>query len=157
MFYVPKINDFLEILTNEEKKDFVAIKFSEYFKSIREEKNLRKTAKSLYIFLTITNEVERYAKMMQWDYSNDCVHHCNIEILNLFDSELQLINTKHMIKNKLKELPSELRKFKVETILVLMYKKKNDGKIFHSNAKIIASDSEIDAAFKFMHQSIMTK
>ena len=43
MFYVPKINDFLEILTNEEKKDFVAIKFSEYFKSIREEK------------LTITN------------------------------------------------------------------------------------------------------
>ena len=113
MFYIPKINDFLEILTNEEKKDFVAIKFSEYFKSIREEQNLRKTAKSLYIFLTITNEVERYAKMMQWDYSNDCVHHCNIEILNLFDSELQLINTKHMIKNKLKELPSELRKLKV--------------------------------------------
>ena len=59
MFYVPKINDFLEILTNEEKKDFVAIKFSEYFKSIREEKNLRETAKSLYIFLTITNDAMR--------------------------------------------------------------------------------------------------
>ena len=59
MFYVPKINDFLEILTNEEKKDFVAIKFSAYFKSIREEKNLRKTAKSLYIFLTITNDAMR--------------------------------------------------------------------------------------------------
>ena len=59
MFYVPKINDFLEVLTNEEKKDFVAIKFSEYFKSIREEKNLRKTAKSLYIFLTITNDAMR--------------------------------------------------------------------------------------------------
>ena len=85
------------------------------------------------------------------------MHHCNIEILNLFDSELQLINTKNMIKNKLKESPSELRKFKVKTILVLVYKKKNDDKIFHSNAKIIASDSEIDAAFKFMHQSIMTK
>ena len=31
-------------------------------------------------------------------------------ILNLFDPELQLINTKLMIKNKLKELLSELKK-----------------------------------------------
>ena len=62
-----------------------------------------------------------------------------------------------MIKNKLKELLSELKKFKVQTILVLDYKKRNDSKIFHSSAKIIASDSDIDEAFKSMHQSIMTK
>ena len=40
MLYIPKINDYLEILTNEEAKDFVAINFSEYFKSIEEEKLL---------------------------------------------------------------------------------------------------------------------
>ena len=31
--------------------------------------------------------------------SNNCVHRYNVEILNLFDPELQLINTKPMIKN----------------------------------------------------------
>ena len=59
MLHIPKNNDYLEILTNEEAKDFVATNFSEYFKSIREE-NLRKVANSLYIFLTTSNEVEKY-------------------------------------------------------------------------------------------------
>ena len=53
-------------------QDFVAINFSEYFKCTREklysklneEHNLRKNVKSLYIFLTTPNEVEKYAKMM---------------------------------------------------------------------------------------------
>ena len=62
-----------------------------------------------------------------------------------------------MIKNKLKELLSELKKFKVQTILALDYKKRNDHKIFHLNAKLIASDSDIYEAFKFMHQIIMIK
>ena len=30
-------------------------------------------------------------------------------------------------------------------------------KIFHSSAKLIASDSDIDQVFQFIHQSIMTK
>ena len=30
-------------------------------------------------------------------------------------------------------------------------------KIFHSSTKLIASDSDIDEAFKSMHQSIITK
>ena len=63
-----------------------------------------------------------------------------------------------MIKNKLKELLSELKKFKVQTILLLHYKyKKRNCKIFHSSAKLNASDSDIDEAFKSMHHSIMTK
>ena len=45
------------------------------------------------------------------------MHHYNVEILNIFDPKLQLINTKPMIKNKLKEWLSELEKFKVQTIL----------------------------------------
>ena len=54
----------------------------------------------------------------------------NIKILNLFHPELQLINTNSIIKNELKELLSDLKKFKVQAKLVLQYKKKNDRKIF---------------------------
>ena len=94
---------------------------------------------------------------MQPRSSDNCIDCQNVKILNISDPELLLINTKSMIKNKLKELLSELKKFKVQTILVLDYKKRNDRKIFHSSAKLIASDSDIDEAFKSMHQSIMTK
>ena len=62
-----------------------------------------------------------------------------------------------MIKNKLKELLSKLENFKVQTVLVLHYMKRNDPKIFHSRAKLIASDSDIDETFIFMHEGIMTK
>ena len=55
MLYIPKISDYLEILTDQEVKDFVAIDFSE---SIREEQNLRKVAKLLYFFLTTPDEVQ---------------------------------------------------------------------------------------------------
>ena len=51
MLYIPKINDYLEILTNEEVKDFVAINFSEYFKSIEEEKLLETLLNRFIIFL----------------------------------------------------------------------------------------------------------
>ena len=61
-----------------------------------------------------------------------------------------------MIKKqiKLKELISELKKFKVQTVIVLDYKKRNDCKIFHSSAQLISSNWDIDEAFKSMHQSI---
>ena len=38
MLYITKIDDYLKFLTEEEVKNFVAISFSEYFKSIREKK-----------------------------------------------------------------------------------------------------------------------
>ena len=50
--YVPKIGDYLKIMTDDEVKDFVVINFGEYF---------RKVAESLYIFLTTPDEVEKYA------------------------------------------------------------------------------------------------
>ena len=62
----------------------------------------------LYILLTTPNEEGKYAKIMQSNSSNNCVHCYNIEILNLFDPELQLINTKPKIKKKSNELLSEL-------------------------------------------------
>ena len=35
MLYIPKIDDYSKILTDEEVTNFVAINFSEYFKSTR--------------------------------------------------------------------------------------------------------------------------
>ena len=53
MFYIPKIDDYLKILTDEEVKDFAAINFSE---KRREEGNLRKVARLLCTFLTTPDE-----------------------------------------------------------------------------------------------------
>ena len=36
MLYIPKTDDYLNILTDDEVKDFAAISFTEYFKSRRE-------------------------------------------------------------------------------------------------------------------------
>ena len=115
MLHIPKIGDYLKIVTDEEVKDFLAISFSKYLKSTRkklysklsEEQNLRKVAEWLYIFLTTPDEAEKYAAIMQSDSSDNCIHGYNIEILNIFDPELQLINTKSMIKNKLKKSLSD--------------------------------------------------
>ena len=40
MFYIPKIGDYLKILTDSEVKYLVVIKSSEYFKSTRKKINL---------------------------------------------------------------------------------------------------------------------
>ena len=112
MLHVSKINNYLKILTDDEMEDFVVINAGEYFKSTKEKlysklcdkQSIRKVAESLYIFLTTSNEVEKYAKMMQSNAFDSCVHHYNIETFNLFGRELQLINTKPMNKRKLKEL-----------------------------------------------------
>ena len=39
MLYIPKIDDYLKILTNQEEKDFVVINLSEYLKSKRRPKS----------------------------------------------------------------------------------------------------------------------
>ena len=74
MFYIPKIGDYLKILTNDEVKDIVAINSSEYFKSKREkfyselieEQNSRKVAESFYIFPTTPDEVEKYIEIINF-------------------------------------------------------------------------------------------
>ena len=108
--------------------------------------NLRKVAKSLYLFLIAPDEV-------QSDSFDNCIHHYNVKIFSLFDPELQLSKTKPVIKNKLKELLNELKMFKVQAVLVLNYKKINDSQIFHSYTKIIASNLYTDKVFKFVHES----
>ena len=115
-----------------------------------EEQNLRKIAEWLYIFLTTPSEVEKYVEMMQSDSSDNSVYCYNVEIFYLYDPKLQLTNTKPIIKNKLNELLSELKKLKVQKILVLEYKKRNDCKMFRSSVKLFLSDSDINEAFKSM-------
>ena len=64
---------FLKIFTDDEVKDLVVINFGDYFKSRREklysklseEQNFRKIAKSLYIVLATSDEMEEYMEMMQ--------------------------------------------------------------------------------------------
>ena len=85
----------------------------------------------------------------------------NIKALNLFDPELQLINTKPVIKNILKGLLGELKKFKVHTNLLFKNKNINDHKpmhkIFHPTAKLLLNDSDINKALRSLNQSAMTK
>ena len=81
MLHVPKIDEYLKALTDDEVKDFVSINFSEYFQSIREEQNLTQVAKLTYIFLITPDEVGKYVQ----SYSSDnYIHLYNVEILNLF-------------------------------------------------------------------------
>ena len=65
MLYIPKIDGYLETLTDEEVKDFVAIYFSE---SVKQEQNLRNVAKSLYVFLITPDKVQSI-------FFDNCVHH----------------------------------------------------------------------------------
>ena len=69
-----------------------------YYK-LNEEQNLRKVDKSLYIFQTTPDEVEKYVEIMQLNSSDNFVHHYNVEILNILEPQLQMINDKPMIKN----------------------------------------------------------
>ena len=63
------------------------------------------------IFLRTHDQEKKYAKMMQSNSSDNCVHHSNTEILNFFHPKMRVNNTEAMIKNNLKELLSELKKF----------------------------------------------
>ena len=103
MLYIPKIDEYLEILTDEEVKDFAVINFSE---SIKEERNLRKVDKSFYLFLVTPDEV-------QSNFSDNYIRQYDVKILNLFNPELQLTNAKLVIKSKLEGLLNDLKKFKV--------------------------------------------
>ena len=63
----------------------------------KREQNLRRVAKLLYIFLATPDEGEKYVES---NCCYNCVHHFNVEILNRFDPELQLINTKPLKTNE---------------------------------------------------------
>ena len=82
--------------------------------------------------------------------SDNCIYLNNVEILNLFDPELQLKDLESPIKNKLKELLSKLKTFKGQTVLVF----EMIIKYFYMCSKLIAIDSDINKAFIFMHQNI---
>ena len=120
MLYIPNIDKYLKILTDEEVKDFVAINFSECFKfrkeklysKISKKQNLIKVTKSLDISLKTPDRVRSIS-------SDNCIHLYNVEILNLFDPELQLKNAESAIK----ALLSKFKKFEVRMVIVLGYKK----------------------------------
>ena len=117
ILYIPKITNYLKILTNNEVKDFVLTNFGAFSKLIREElysnlseeKSLGKVVELFYSFLTTPDEAKKYVEliektpeakiMMQLTFSDNCMHVYNIDILSNFDVELQLTNNKPTIKN----------------------------------------------------------
>ena len=50
MLYIPKIDDYLKVFTEEKVNDFAAIKLNKYFKSIIEEEILEKFLNRLISF-----------------------------------------------------------------------------------------------------------
>lgn len=70
------------------------------YSKLSEEQNLKKIAEYLYIFLITPDQVEKSVVLMQLNSSDNCLSSNNFEILNDFEPELQLINTKPLIKNK---------------------------------------------------------
>ena len=80
MLHIPKIDDYIKILTDEKVEAFVAINFSEYSKSIRKKQNLGRVARSLYIFLTTPDEVEKYVES---NSSDNCIRRYDVEIFNI--------------------------------------------------------------------------
>ena len=71
MLYIPKIADYLKILTDEEVKNYWVHKFSEYFTSLRKfysklskEKNLRIIAELFYSFLTTLDKVGKFVEII---------------------------------------------------------------------------------------------
>ena len=82
------------------------------YSTLCEEQNITKVVESLHIILATPDEVEKYVEMMHSNSSGNCVYHYHIEILNIFDSELQLINTKPITENIFKDLLSKLKKLK---------------------------------------------
>ena len=88
----------------------------------------------------------------------------NVEILNFFNTELQLKDTVLANNSKLINLLSQLKGFEFLATLVLVFKKiENEDKTkyinFYSSSKaeIIISENDIDDVFESIYTTIMTK
>ena len=63
-------------------------------------------------YIDMIKKITEAKIMMQSSSADGCVRVYNIEILNLFHPELQLINTKPAIENELNGLLGELKSLK---------------------------------------------
>ena len=87
----------------------------------------------------------------------------SVDILNSFDSKLQLKDTESTIKSKLKKLLSELKGIKFVITLVLVLKKienedktKYDTFYSHSKAETIINESDIDDVFESIYTTVIS-
>ena len=110
------------------------------YSKLREEQILRKIAKLLYIFLTTPNELKNMLRF--WLIQMTMVYSTIILRFCFFLCKTTTNKQKYDQKTTWKIV--DLKKFKIRAILTLAYQKRNDRKIFESNAKLIASISDID-------------
>ena len=74
MLYIPKIENYLETLTEENVEDLMDRIFGEYFESRKEDlyskvdketrKNLRKVAEVFYTFLRTSDKMEKFDELL---------------------------------------------------------------------------------------------
>ena len=86
-----------------------------------------------------------------------------VDILNSFNPELQLKDTKFAIKTKLIELLTQLKGFKFVVTLVSVLKKIENQDILkyntfylHSEVETIVNESEINNAFESIYTAIIS-
>ena len=86
-----------------------------------------------------------------------------VEILNLFNPELQPKDTESTIKSKLIELSTQLKGFKFVKTLVLVFKKREsedetkfDNFYSRSKAELFINKSDIDDVFQSVYAKIIT-
>ena len=102
-------------------------------------------------------------KITKWSHAyKDYTSACKAEILNYFNSELQLKDAEFTIKNKLIDSLSELRGFKFVTTLVLEFKKieinnktKYSSFCLNSKSDAIINESNIDDALESIYVTII--
>ena len=90
----------------------------------------------------------------------------NFDILNYFNPELQLKDTESGIRNRLIEILTELKSFKLMTTLVMEFKKKkkiesDDATKYStfyptSKAETVINESNIDDAFGSIYTTIIS-
>ena len=95
--YIPKIEDLLKILTDDEVKYFVVINFDEYSKSLIEKlysklskkQSLIEVDESFYIFLATPDEVENTC--FRPKYFIAIIYRVDLEIIsNNYEADLRL-------------------------------------------------------------------
>ena len=133
-----------------------------------EETIIRRVDELLYTSLRILGKVEKFDELLDelktkttdfWWLRT----HYNINILNPFNPQLELINVKSLVQKKIYIYIFVRRAENAQNSVLFNFRVQKIGDrrsiltIFRLNSKLIWNDLEIDEAFKSMHQSVIKK
>ena len=107
---------------------------------------------------------DKNVKLTKWEHAfRGYASTYNVDILNSFDPEVQLKDTKSAIKSKLIQLLTQLKGFKFVTTLVVVFKKiesqdkiKYEDFYWSSKAETIINKSVIDNVSQSIYTTVVT-